>query len=349
MMRPWFYDCFQCTADKCSDNCCIGWEIDIDSRAMERFRKVPGEFGERLRNAIHNGDTPTFALAAGDRCALLREDGLCELILNCGEDHLCDICALHPRFFNSFGEVEEAGLGLCCEEVCRLLFSSSEPLKFLLDEEDAAALSAEERDISCLRRGRKILTEILQERSISITERLSQCAEYGWRLQEWLDKLDTPDKLDTLDNQENDLPAIPQKWESITDPESVSRLLNTLAAMESINGEWAEFIERLVRRQEELLSALPEFLNAAGEEWRYEHIAVYSLFRHFTGCITDGAVYARVMLACCAALTVMLMDCLVWLDKGNISEWDRILNTKLYSKQVEYSQENTDAFLEEYF
>ncbi len=339
MMRPWFYDSFQCTADKCSDNCCIGWEIDIDSRAMERFREVPGEFGERLRGAIHNGDTPTFALSAGDRCALLREDGLCELILNCGEDHLCDICALHPRFFNSFGEVEEAGLGLCCEEVCRLLFSCSEPLKFLLDEQDAAALSAEDRDISCLRRGREILTEILQERSLPITERLSECAEYGWLLQEW------------VDNQENNrvIPEIPQKWESITDPESVFRLLNTLSEMESINGEWTELIQRLVRRQKELLAALPEFLRAAGEEWRYEHIAVYSMFRHFTGCISDGAVYARVMLACCSALTVMLMDCLVWLDKGKITEWDRILSTKLYSKQVEYSQDNIDAFIEEYF
>lgn len=53
----------------------IGWEIDIDKPAMERFAKIPGEFGERLRSAIHGGEQPTFALASGDRCALLREDG----------------------------------------------------------------------------------------------------------------------------------------------------------------------------------------------------------------------------------------------------------------------------------
>ena len=82
MMRPQFYDKFLCTGDKCTDNCCIGWEIDIDKPAMERFAKIPGEFGERLRSAIHGGEQPTFALASGDRCALLREDGLCELILH---------------------------------------------------------------------------------------------------------------------------------------------------------------------------------------------------------------------------------------------------------------------------
>ncbi len=47
MMKPWFYDKFLCIGDKCTDNCCIGWEIDIDKPAMERFAKVPGEFGER--------------------------------------------------------------------------------------------------------------------------------------------------------------------------------------------------------------------------------------------------------------------------------------------------------------
>ena len=73
MMRPQFYDKFLCTGDKCTDNCCIGWEIDIDKPAMERFAKVPGEFGERLRSAIHGGKQPTFALASGDRCALLRD------------------------------------------------------------------------------------------------------------------------------------------------------------------------------------------------------------------------------------------------------------------------------------
>lgn len=55
------------------------------------------------------------------------------------------------------------------------------------------------------------------------------------------------------------------------------------------------------------------------------------------------------MLACCSALTVMLMDCMKWLDGGSISEWDMILDLKLYSKQVEYSQENINAFLEEYY
>lgn len=335
MMRPWFYDSFLCIGGKCTDNCCIGWEIDIDKPAMERFSKVPGEFGERLRSAIHGGGQPTFALSSGDRCALLREDGLCELILHCGDGILCDICALHPRFFNEFGAVREAGLGLCCEEVCRLMFSSSAPLGFTEDAGDEAARAEDDEYTGRLRAAREMLFGALQERGLPVTERLSRCAEYAWRLQNALEA-------------DSELPTAPEDYPDIFTGEDVSRLLDALSAMESISSEWSDTLESLVRRQDELLGALPEFLRSAGEEWRYEHMAVYFLFRHFTDCLSDGAVYGRTMFACGSVVTVMLMDCMRWLESGNITEWDRILDLKLYSRQMEYSEENTAAFIAEY-
>mgnify|MGYP004501961617 FL=1 len=338
MIRPWFYDKFICIADKCTDNCCAGWEIDIDPPAWERFRKVPGEFGERLRSAIHERDgQKTFALASGDRCALLREDGLCELILHCGDGILCDICALHPRFFNNSGKVREGGLGLCCEEVCRLLFSSSEPFTLVQDEEDAELQRSDDEITASFRNERRQLFQILQDRTLGITDRLGKCAEYAWNIQQQI---------------EGGAPAeIPQDWQCLATPEELSRLLDTLAEMESINDEWTSVLARLTERRDELLDRLPEFLALHGE-WRYEHIAVYGIFRHYTESLNDSAAYARVMLACCSALAVMLTDCMKWLDRPDnsaISEWDMILDLKLYSKQVEYSQENIDAFLEEYY
>ena len=339
MMKPWFYDDFCCTAAECGDNCCIGWEIDIDEAAMSRFRNVPGEFGERLRSAIHGGEQPTFALSAGDRCALLREDGLCELILHCGEESLCDICALHPRFFNELGGVREAGLGLCCEEVCRLLFSRSEPMEFLLSDEDRAAISRETGRTAAFRRVRELLTGILQDRSLPIIQRLSKCAQYGWEIQE---------RTEELSSQQPEIPQPPHEWQDITQRDEIDRIFDLLSDMEDINDEWTELFKLLYENRRRLSETLPEYLSSAGDEWRYEHIAVYCLYRQFTDCAEDMLIYAHTMLALCSAVVVMMMDCLVWLDTGGITEWQRILNLKLYSKQVEYSQENIDLFLEEY-
>ena len=133
---PDFYDAFRCTASRCRHTCCRGWEIDIDADAAARYRALPGPLGDRLRAAIDwDGDTASFRLVEDERCPFLRDDGLCDLIRETGsEDVLCDVCALHPRFFAEVGGVTLAGLGLCCEEACRLLLASREPLTFAAEE-----------------------------------------------------------------------------------------------------------------------------------------------------------------------------------------------------------------------
>lgn len=130
-IRPDYYDDFQCLASKCTHSCCIGWEIDIDPDSLERFGKVCGTLGEKLKKNISLEGEPHFILGERERCPFLQESGLCELILELGEDSLCDICAEHPRFYNERPERIEYGVGMCCEEAARLLVSGSEPVKLL--------------------------------------------------------------------------------------------------------------------------------------------------------------------------------------------------------------------------
>ena len=62
---PEYYEHFQCSASACQDNCCIGWEIDIDPESDRQYRQVGGAFGARLQASIRReGDTPCFRLAA---------------------------------------------------------------------------------------------------------------------------------------------------------------------------------------------------------------------------------------------------------------------------------------------
>lgn len=50
--KPDYFERFQCSASDCTDNCCIGWEIDIDERTAERYKKVQGELGQKLKDRI---------------------------------------------------------------------------------------------------------------------------------------------------------------------------------------------------------------------------------------------------------------------------------------------------------
>lgn len=134
-VRPDFYDDFHCLAAACRHSCCVGWEIDVDEDSLEYYQSIPGELGEELRRQIALEPSPHFRLGTDERCPFLRPDGLCRLIVQLGEDSLCDICALHPRFFNDYPGRTEMGLGLCCEEAARLLTEGEGPLRFLAESD----------------------------------------------------------------------------------------------------------------------------------------------------------------------------------------------------------------------
>lgn len=116
LIYPATADAFRCIADACRHTCCKGWEIDIDPDTRAKYAAMTGEIGQRLRDAI--ADTPggaSFRLREDERCPMLNDSGLCDIITACGEGALCQICADHPRYRNEFSTFTEGGFGLCCE------------------------------------------------------------------------------------------------------------------------------------------------------------------------------------------------------------------------------------------
>ena len=140
---PDFYEQFQCKAGRCRHTCCKGWEIDVDEETAQFYRHIEGRFGERLKNALaEDEDGWHFVLQENDRCSFLREDGLCSIILELGEDALCDICALHPRFYEEIEDMVFCGLGASCECVSELLLSARGQLCFVDESGECYDLDA---------------------------------------------------------------------------------------------------------------------------------------------------------------------------------------------------------------
>ncbi len=129
---PSYYENFKCTADKCSHSCCTDWEICIDADAYAKYKRV-----KKIRSTvIKNDDGWCFKLKEDGRCPHLNADGLCDIIIEYGEDMLCEICKNHPRFFNRVcGGRIEAGVGIACEEACRLVLFTATPFALVKIEE----------------------------------------------------------------------------------------------------------------------------------------------------------------------------------------------------------------------
>ena len=196
LYAPAYYKKFQCIADRCEHSCCIGWEIDIDSDTLEKYKTLKDGYGSTVLKSISTEDTPHFRLGACDRCPHLDERGLCRIILNLGEDYLCDICREHPRFYN-YTDIAEVGLGMSCVEAARLILSSDDYATLeLVGEVDAIA-----DDVAFDGRAeRDKLYAILQDRSCDYMENLAKIAQrYSINVYEdlrWLNLLDSLEYLD---------------------------------------------------------------------------------------------------------------------------------------------------------
>ncbi|MBQ8554389.1 MAG: flagellin lysine-N-methylase [Clostridia bacterium] len=172
LIAPDYYPAFRCIADRCRHSCCIGWEIDIDPSSRERYRRISGAFGQRLNAAIEDTDAGAwFRLDGDERCPMLNENGLCDLITACGEETLCQICADHPRFRSFFADRTEIGLGLCCEAAALLVLGREEPVRLVTLEDDGGKEVLPESEAALLKR-REALISIAQDRRQPVVSRL---------------------------------------------------------------------------------------------------------------------------------------------------------------------------------
>lgn len=178
LYTPDYYPEFHCISSQCRHSCCVGWEIDLDKDTLAKYAGVSGSLGRELeRNIAHEADGTAHFILQGreERCPFLREDGLCRLILELGEDSLSQICTDHPRFRNFFSGRVEMGLGLCCEEAARLVVSRQEPFRLILHEDDGAPETMTDQEQAFFP-WRQRLLDTAQDRSRPLSDRLEALA-----------------------------------------------------------------------------------------------------------------------------------------------------------------------------
>ena len=133
---------FTCKADKCKHTCCRGWEIDIDDDTLDYYNGLDTALGNEIRKNIsgcgQEGESASFMLTTDERCPFLKDDGLCRIIEGLGDDGLCDICRLHPRFYESINDYNLAGVGLSCEKASELLFGKKSLDFIICDSVDSS-------------------------------------------------------------------------------------------------------------------------------------------------------------------------------------------------------------------
>jgi lysine-N-methylase len=123
---------FGCIGDKCEDNCCHSWTVQIDEPTLKRMKQVTSMHSERERKfwasslhqiEIEEGKRVTAMKLRDDgRCPMLEESGLCHVQGTFGANLLSDTCAVYPRRIQKVGDaIELSGMSSCPEMARQLL------------------------------------------------------------------------------------------------------------------------------------------------------------------------------------------------------------------------------------
>lgn len=367
---PHYYDMFCCTGSRCPDTCCVGWMIEIDDASYERFQKMEGEIGEKIRNnIIEREDGRFFALNKDGRCVFLNQDNLCEMVIKLGEDSLCSLCDNYPRVGVEFGGLREMGLSLSCPEVSKLVFSSPGPIRFgewYQEEESTEPDYTRDAVFVALMDIRDVLFGILQNRNLPVADRAALYLMMASNLQNIIDKggegsyvrdqiTKTAEKFAKEEYQKKAVESI--KGSSGQQArEFLKAVFDFLDKLEIINEKWLtmfrdarKFLE--CREQAEYEKEHADFHEYYKDnQYVYEHLIVYYVYRYFMKMIFDGDIYSKAVMCLVSLMVIHEMDVSVWHDHDRKFEMeDQVRIMYLFSKEIEHCEENMERLSEEFW
>lgn len=358
---PDYYKEFHCVADQCEDTCCAGWQIVIDEKTLEKYKKIPGSFGRILRRKV-NWFTKTFCQDKEKRCAFLNECNLCDLYLHEGEKGFCKTCRLYPRHIEEFEGVREISLSISCPEVARLLLNRKEPVTYLTYEKDGEE-EYEEFDpflFSMLEDARKAMIAILQNREHSIGVRAVMVLGMAHDIQGRINRQELFDCFSVIEKycgkkaetfageyyKQTCEKTVKQK----TRYEQACELFDKLYELELLREEWDHLLlesqvllyskgeneyKKIVQDFEENESLLSE-VNVQSEQ-----LLVYFLFTYLPGAVYDGCIFSKVQMSVyCVFMINELWMARYLKNEKELSMEERIDIAYRFSREVEHSDQN---------
>lgn len=353
---PDYFRTFTCIAGDCPDTCCAGWQIMIDKKSLEKYRKMKGPFRNRLHNGI-DWKEEAF-IQNGRRCEFLNEENLCDIYSEAGRHMLCDTCRKYPRHVEEFEGIREISLSLSCPVAARILLEKKESVRFLHGEKPGKEERYEEFDyllFSALMDARDYLMEILQNRDVPMETRMAKALVYAHDFQVSLKKgeLYRGEVIRRRHRKSGYGSGFREKLKrSSQDVESsftlIQRMWKTVVPeMEVLREEWSGFLKENLELlyhdgEEKYKERRKAFISSYGSwEIQCEQLMVYWVFTYFCGAVYDGEAFAKMKLAVMSTLFIRELSIGRFIrNRGEFGLEDQILICYWYSRELEHSDLN---------
>lgn len=271
---PAYYDRFRCLAGACPDSCCQEWDVDVDPDSAKRYRALPGELGDALRAALTDTEDGTVLAQTSGRCPMWRQDGLCRIQAELGEQALCHVCRTFPRLTHEYEGFTEHALELSCPEAARLI----------LTEAPGRWIPEAEGDLGFLVRSREQARDLLEDSRFSVGERLAVLLIFAGKAEDALCAGETVPDLDPE--------AALDTARELAGPGDMAPVLDFYKSLEILTPMWRQRLEA-----------------PAPDPWTGAHgrLARYFLDRYWLQAVSDGEVWARAKLVALSCQTVRFL------------------------------------------
>lgn len=373
---PSYYNDFKCIGSECSDTCCVGWEVVVDDESAEFYRNVKGDFGKRLEsNMVIDEDDETVFVLRNGKCPFLNEKNLCDVYTELGEDKLCTTCTEFPRHTERFGDLREVGLSFSCPEVARIILGDESPITFSVSydkediEEDTEKDTEKDKEdidpefLMELIESRETAINILQKRNMKISKRILLLLSFARDIQEKIDRNKFEEIALIRQNymQEDFLVRIAESFNEYSGREwasyeNIMEYIEVYLNLENLRESWPESIENAIKvnfenndfgTYKKFHSRFDEYY--AENEYEFEHLMVYFMFRYFLKAAYDDDVFTKIKFAIVSYLIIKELDIARWIqNEFRFDKKDHEKIIQMYSKEVEHSLENMDILDEEY-
>lgn len=311
LIYPSYYHDFRCIAGACPDSCCHQWQVQVDEAAARYYRSLPGPLGEDLRSAMVTEEGGVFLQNVADRCPMWREDGLCRIQAELGEQALCHVCREFPRLRQDYGDFVELGLEMSCPEAARIMLTCNRwtLVSRMQDGGDEPDYDSELMDL--LRATRPYALQLLADQCRPVQHRLAVLLMYGYHVQAAIDG----GELTAFDPEA----ALSEAMSFAGKPE-FEKLVDFYSGLELLTRDWQALLAHpCTAPWDEMLCKL----------------AAYGIYRYWYQAVADWDLAARVKL--------VLLHCILSRRFGG-RDLPRAI--QLYSKEIENSIDNTEALLD---
>ena len=256
------------------------------------------------------------------------------------------------------------GISLSCPEAARIILRDSKKATFELSENNEEVSTY--NDINArlyieLMQCRKIVFDILQDRSIKLNYRAAIILSFAKEIQDKIDENEMADIKDIREKYSNEsfikeLLSNLNQYKNNKDDKynNMHEYFNVFKNLKHINPNDPLGLDDAIRYfwqnedDKEIYLSKNESFNKYYEKsmYKFEHILVYFIFRYFMKAVFDYDISAKVKTAIVSYLMIKELAIVRFTEEGDFTEEDMVDIAHMYSKDIEHLEENIESLAE---